>query len=291
MERTGLTLVWDGRVASEDGWSGKLSGAFLSRRSQAATHVLVTRRWLRSVRVVSLDGAYQREGDRLVVARGADHTRRAGRGSTRLTDKTRVSLAGKPVPLKGLVIDGKTGTPRYVLVSYNKETRALRSGQVHSLTAGTPSVRLREEDAAALPVYRPSSEAQRRASTALAEIDDSAGRVFGDVTVSLEEGVAHLRGFVQLPIEREEAERAVRSAKGVLEVQNSIITDWDLRIAVASALANECITHQGLVTVKSRHGKVSLLGHLPSRKLVERSIDIATHTEGVRSVSSHLEVA
>jgi osmotically-inducible protein OsmY len=174
-------------------------------------------------------------------------------------------------------------------VRYLGDVRAIRHDLVQNLASGSPSVRVSLQEAALLPVHRPDREALRNAVVAL-EKATPVGDTYAAVDLQVRDGVAYLTGNVLFPVQREEAERAVGRAKGVLEVQNGIVTDWGLRLEVAAALVREGVSHQGQVSVRSVRGKVTLLGRLPSQELAGQAQAVALEIPGVRGLSSEIRV-
>ncbi|MBI4339898.1 MAG: BON domain-containing protein [Chloroflexi bacterium] len=288
MARTNLALLFRSRIANQDGWSGRLVGVFLAPRTGQATHVLAKGGFFSKPLTLALSGAQSREDGALLLAQGAQG-QPPGRGSVRLTAITPVSLGGRSVPLQGLILDWRTGAPRYILVRHAGDIRALRHEQVQNLTSGSPTARLTPEEIAALPVYRPDAQTGRNAADALQAVDSWSGN-YAAVKMQVVEGAVYLSGNVQLPVQKEEAESAVRRAKGVLAVQNHIITDWDLRIAIAEALAKKGVTRDGYVSVRSVLGVVNLLGHLSCQVHLDNALQITRAVPGVRSVGSYLQL-
>ncbi|MBI2170696.1 MAG: BON domain-containing protein [Chloroflexi bacterium] len=287
MQKGGVTLRWGERIGGEGGWSARLQGAFLASRFNQVTHVLAKRGLFGKPEVFSLEGMQVTQDGRLLLTGRAPAA--PGRGSVRLTGKTPVSVAGGRGSLQGVVLDLRSRSARRILVGYLGEVRGISHELVQNLASGSPSVRVSAQAAALLPVYRPDHEALRNAVVAL-EKATPVGDTYAAVELQVWEGVAYLMGNVLFPVQREEAERAVSRAKGVLEVQNGIVTDWELRLGVAAALAREGISRHGQVTVRSVRGKVTLLGRLPSQEMAERAFAVAQGFPGVRRLSSELSV-
>ena len=286
---TSLPLIWNGRVITETGWSGRLRGAFLAPRSGRVTHLLVQMGLFQRAYAVPLTAGRIGASDALVIPSSAVQMA-PDRGSVRLTDKIQVNLAGEAASLRGLIIDQKDGIPLWLLVRYQQETIAVENLAAHNLVSGSLSLRLTQQEKDNLPVYRADGEALRNVLVALEEVDLAGGSTFGDVRVDVQGGVARLGGTVWLVQQREEAERAAISSQGVLAIQNDIITDWDLRIGIATALAKANLSQTGLIVVRSKRGKISLKGHLPSRWLLEEAVRVASETIGVRSVESDVVI-
>ncbi len=287
MARKNLALVWRNRLASQEGWSGRLIGVYLLPRANRITHVVVKRGLFGKPEVFSLEGSQSAQDGTLLLAKSAPEM--PARGSVHLTGKTPVNVAHSHGSLQGLVVDAKTRTPRHILVRYKGGVRAVRHELVHGLADGSPAVRVTAEEAEALPFHRPDSVALSNAIAAL-EKANPMGDTFAAMDLEVQDGVARLTGNVPLPVQREEVEQAVRRARGVLEVDSAIVTDSELRLAIAAALAREGISRQGLVTVRSIRGVVTLLGRLPSQETVDQAVALAKAVSGVRSVASEIEV-
>ncbi len=288
MERKNLALIWGRRIASREGWAGNILGAYLAPRSNHLAHVVAKRGMFGKPEVFSLEGATEGEDGMLLLAKGAPEA--AGRGSVHLTPKTPVAIARVQGSLRGLVVDAKTRTPRHVLVRYQGDVRAVRYDLVHGLNDGSASVRVTAEEAAALPFHRGDAEALHNALAAL-EKADPMGDTYAAVVLTVAEGVAALTGNIPMPVQRDEMEQVVRSAKGVVEVENAVATDSELRLNIAAALAQAGVTRDGLVTVRCVRGNVTLLGRLRGQVAFVHALGIVKGVPGVRSVTSQIEVA
>ncbi|MBI4312900.1 MAG: BON domain-containing protein [Chloroflexi bacterium] len=287
MQRDSLALLWGAHVLSEEGWSGRTLGAYLAPHSGRVTHVQAKRGLFGKPENYSLDKAQVREDGALVLARAAETA--PARGSVHLTSRTPVSIAGSGGALLGLILDRKTKAPRYVLASYQGDVRAIRLDLVSNIASGSPAVRLPSEEASALPVYRSDDAALRNALQTLAKaspVDDT----WATVDLEVVEGTAHLSGNVAFQVQKEDAERAVRAAKGVLEVQNDIVSDQDVRLQVGAALARETGCRRSQVTIRSFRGAVTLTGKAPSQEAADRAREIACAVPGVRSLTSQIQV-
>ena len=292
MEHKHLALSWGKRVLSEAGWSGKLRGAYLAPRSGQITHILVQRGLFRRAEPQRLDRPKQESDGTLVLQEQQRQGAAApGRGSIPFSPRTMARSAdGASFPLHGLILDLEGRTIESILVGDRGNARAVSRQHVQKLTSGSPSLSLALADLEALPVFGPDDEGQRNALAALASADPTGGGTFGAVRVRVVDGTAHLSGNVRLPVQKADAERAVGRARGVLEVWNAIVTDWDLSIAIAEALAREGATRQGLLSVRTSLGHVILNGHLTSLEYVVLSVAVARGVPGVQSVDQNIEV-
>ncbi len=292
MERKNLALQWGTRVVSRDGWSGKLRGAYLAPRSGKITQVLLQRSFPRREQTAGLNGAEQRSDGTLVLsARAAQGDSSPARGSVHFSAKSVAHCSdGASVSLKGLILDSQSHEVRYLLVNDDGESRAAVMGRLtQKLNSGSPSVSVGSSELRQLPVFRSDDEAQKNAAAALEEADQS-GYAYRAIEVQVTDGTAHLTGSVHMPIQKADAEKAMALAAGVLQIQNDIVADWDMEIAIAEAVAKEGLTRYGLVTVKSALGHVTLAGHLASQEMVDKAVKVAEGVAGVRSVAQEIKV-
>jgi osmotically-inducible protein OsmY/sporulation protein YlmC with PRC-barrel domain len=81
-----------------------------------------------------------------------------------------------------------------------------------------------------------------------------------DVTISA--GVVLLHGHATTPVSRARAERAAQDVRGVLAVTNQIVTDGEIQIAVAQALAGDERTRGQRLYTHVQRGVVSVSGEV-----------------------------
>ncbi len=290
MERKYLAIPWGVRVVSEDGWSGRLQGAYLAPRSQQIAYVLIRRGGFGRPEPAKLGNARQEADGILILPSQTQGNGTPARGSAPFTPKTVVRCSdGVAVPLAGLILDRQSQQIECLLVGASRDARAVPMQHVQKLASGSPSIALRKADLDGLPIYAPDHEAQRNALATMEKADPT-GDTFNAARVQVVDGTAYLTGNVRLPVQKEDAEKAVARGKGVLNVQNAIVTDWDLSISIAQALAENGLMRQGLVMVKSFLGRVRLSGHLATQEMVDGAVTIATGVAGVRSVAQDIRV-
>src|SRR5579885_2096429 len=99
------------------------------------------------------------------------------------------------------------------------------------------------------------------------------------VRVTVQDGIVTLEGNVVTGIHRLRAEEIVRKVPGVLDVQNHLIGDEELEIAVAQALGRDERTRYQLIRVRAVQGIVRLSGEVSAA-----AEEIAARVPGVREV-------
>ncbi len=290
MDRKQLAIPWGSRVVSEDGWRGRLQGAYMAPRSQQISHVLIKRGVFGRPEPVKLENARQEADGTLMLPSQQQGNAAPAKGSVPFTSKTVVHCSGgASLPLRGLILDRERLRVEYVLVGTGGEAHAVPMNLVEKLTSGSPSVSLEKAMLQTLPIFKPDVEAHRNAQATLEKADPTED-IFHSMQVQVVDGTAYLTGNVRLPVQKEDAGRAVASARGVLTVQNTIATDWDLTISIAQAMAENGLMRQGLVTVKSSLGRIRLSGHLTTQELVDSAVAMTAGIAGVRSTEHDIQV-
>jgi osmotically-inducible protein OsmY len=134
--------------------------------------------------------------------------------------------------------------------------------------------RLREEIEARLWGYEP-----LRALGNLLEVD-----LRGDGTVKL-------AGPVPTRVIKDGVLRTVRETPGVAHVEDGIIPDPDLEVAVARALASDERTAAilpGQISIRSHNGAITLIGQIPEDVNRAAILDVVRSVEGVRFILDKL---
>lgn len=290
MDRKYLAILWGGRVSSEDGWSGRLQGAYMAPRSQQISHILIKRSIFGRPKPLKLENAQQEADGTLILPSQQQGNAAPAKGSVSFTSKTVVNYSsGASLPLRGVILNREHLRMEYILSGTGREARAIPMNLVDKLASGSPSVSLEKAMLETLSIFKPDVEAHRNAQAALEKADPTED-IFHYVQVQAVDGTAYLTGNVRLPVHKEDAGRAAASAMGVLTLQNSIVTDWELDISIADALAREGLMRQGVVTLKSSLGRIRLSGHLTTKELVYKAITVATGIAGVHAVEHDIQV-
>jgi len=152
------------------------------------------------------------------------------------------------------------------------------------------------------------SQSPSSSASASTQTDDTVGssasarldkKQFRDVKVSVDNALATLTGTVNLYVDKADAEKRVRKAKGVTAVRNLIevagprISDHDLQAKLAEKLAYDRVGYGNAfnaITVSVENGFVTLGGH--ARTYVDRdsALALAATTSGVRDMADEIQV-
>lgn len=108
--------------------------------------------------------------------------------------------------------------------------------------------------------------------------------------VEVRDGVVELRGNIRSRTMKETAAELARRIPGVREVINHLVSDTDLEILVAAALAHDPRTRltTGQVFVKAYLGTVHLHGRVASEEIKVAAEELAAQVPGVWAVVNEL---
>jgi osmotically-inducible protein OsmY len=116
-------------------------------------------------------------------------------------------------------------------------------------------------------------------------------RVWNDaVRVNAQAGTIALSGSVRSRTMKEKAEEIARQVKGVSAVENHLVVDADVELAVAQALGADPRTKAAFpgVLVGVVFGVVYLKGQVATAEVKKAASEVALKVAGVRSVSNEL---
>ena len=119
-------------------------------------------------------------------------------------------------------------------------------------------------------------------------------RVWGhNVDVDVHAGIVILSGVARSRAARETAEKLARGVRGVTSVENQIVVDNDVEVAVAQALASDPRTRAGFpgILVGVVFGVAYLKGMVGSAEIKNAATEIIGRVAGVQRVSNELIVA
>jgi osmotically-inducible protein OsmY len=111
------------------------------------------------------------------------------------------------------------------------------------------------------------------------------------IDVAVGAGVVLLHGHATATASQTRAERAARDVRGVLKVTNQIVTDREIQLAVAQALASDERTRGYRLFVHVQRGVVSVSGGVSSTAARTAVETVAGCVPQVRAVINHVEGA
>jgi len=95
---------------------------------------------------------------------------------------------------------------------------------------------------------------------------------------------------VRLSSTSEEATRLVGPVQGVTEVENHLLSDWDVEVAAASAISRDGRNQGGRIAVHSSLGTVTLRGTAPSDEVKRSVISTVEAVPGVQEIEDAIVV-
>ena len=112
------------------------------------------------------------------------------------------------------------------------------------------------------------------------------------IQVKANAGTVVISGAVRSQADKEIAEKAAQSVKGVSAVQNQLVVDGDLELAIAQALSADSRTSAGFpgILVGVVFGVAYLKGTAPSEELKKAAGEVTGKVAGVARVSNELIV-
>jgi len=119
-------------------------------------------------------------------------------------------------------------------------------------------------------------------------------RIWGhNVDVAVHAGTVILSGVARSRAARETAEKLARGVRGVTSVENRIVVDNDVEVAVAQALASDPRTRAGFpgILIGVVFGVAYLKGMVRSAEIKDAATGIVSRVAGVQHVSNELMVA
>jgi len=111
------------------------------------------------------------------------------------------------------------------------------------------------------------------------------------VKIDVNSGIVTLRGVVATYNLKALALQTVRDLLGVQEVRDELLTEPDLEIGIAQALAADPRTHEAAVNIfiYANNDNVVLAGRVSDPTVAQLAVSIATEVPGVRAVANHIQ--
>jgi hypothetical protein len=132
------------------------------------------------------------------------------------------------------------------------------------IEAGRVYLSAKKDNLRALPEERPDPILVIEVERALREEAIVRGAEIKDIHVSARQGFINLDGYVPDPAQKARAENAARQIPGVLGVENGLVSDEELKSAVASAVALIPDNSAEGISVSAQRGYITLSGNVSS---------------------------
>jgi hypothetical protein len=106
-------------------------------------------------------------------------------------------------------------------------------------------------------------------------------------------GVIKIAGPTQSLLIKQMVIQALSDIPGIQGIQDHIVADPDLELAVAWALAQDHRTSNlppGRIFIRSHLGVITLFGDLPAGFLLQDIVDVVLNVSGVRDIEVQLQI-
>ena len=123
-----------------------------------------------------------------------------------------------------------------------------------------------------------------------------------DLQVETRKGIVQLSGFVDNTMQIERALKVARSVDGVVSVENKMsvkggatsvgekIDDSVITTKIKSSLLSDSTVKSSDIAVVTREGNVQLSGFVNSEAQIQRALEIAKSTDGVKAVENKMSI-
>lgn len=144
-----------------------------------------------------------------------------------------------------------------------------------------------------LPEYLLDKEIENRIAQALWKDDLIRQGVlaYTPIEIVVQNGLAILRGHVNTSRERQRVEDIVQEVRGVQGLENRLVIDYEVEVAVAQALGRDPRTRDHLVKVSSRFGHIFLQGIVPALEIQAAAEEVAAMVPQVRGVMNRFRIS
>lgn len=298
-----MDLNWGRPVAATDGWLGVLDGAVLAADTRKLTHLIV-RRGLVLPRRLAVPAQHLQSVDEyglyldlsIIQALGLPPPARLADapGAMTLDRRARVLLKdGSRLVLKGLRLPDKDHAPTHCIVKgpgLAASSVVLSMDRATSVGSGQIATDLGPAEARRLPRYRLDADIQADAWEALYSHKSIPDVDLSAIQLQVTSGTVALSGHVRMPATAKEIERVVSAVEGVISVQDGLVSDRQLELDLASAIAGRVPGHSGNVIVRSYLGAVVLEGYVPSEEVRDSVLEAVRLLRGPRQLDCRLQV-
>ena len=298
-----MDLVWSIGVASTDRWVGNLDGVLVEDGSLKVTGLVIKRGLLLPRRlVVDLAEMEHSDEEGLHLSLSTlDFLKlpklQMGEGSTprlALGTHTRVLLeGGRPLRLRGVRFSSASQVLDHLIVGLSgwlKGQVVLPLNRAQEVTSEQVPFNVQPQELAGFPRHGSDLEIEKDVWETLYEYQADANVDLKGVVVRVSSGAVTLEGNVRLSSTSEEATRLVGSIQEVPEVENHLLSDWDVELAAASAISWDGRNQGARIAVHSSLGTVTLRGTAPSDEAKRSVISTVEAVPGVQEIEDAIVV-
>ena len=163
------------------------------------------------------------------------------------------------------------------------------AGWIQALDANTARLSVERDALATLPDYGPDDALEVDVDDALWSDAILRNSDYEAISVSVQDGLVTLRGYVATSMNKIRAESAAQAVAGVLGVENRLAVDKDLEIEVAQAFGKLACTRTERICVGAKHGNVTLTGQVSSAAVRRAAETAAAQVPQVRAIINYLQ--
>jgi hypothetical protein len=181
-----------------------------------------------------------------------------------------------------------------ILVASGRLDPVVRRVPPDAVTEATPErlrLALDPETFERLPGYLPDPELEEAVYRSLTEFPPLRNLGLGSVRVTAREGRVTLAGHLPTDVLREEAVRRAAATWGVRSVDDQLVVDRELVVAVSRAFLGHPRLRRGGIRVQAAMGTVTLEGEVESREDAELARSLAWRLPGVVAIRDLIRVA
>jgi osmotically-inducible protein OsmY len=298
-----MDLTWGQGVASTDAWAGSVDGVVVAVDGRVVTHLIVKRGLLFARRyVVPVTHAFRSDPEGVYLNVGTtdlfEFPRADGangqESSASLTSGTCATSAdGDTLHVKGVHHHAEGyGLTHLIVKSPGRTGRRLLLPEhlVADLSPTNAPLIISEHELDELPTHRADAEIQNDLWEALYGAEVIPPVDLSGMSLSVSEGLVRMDGNARSSAAISDAVRIVRSTNGVGGVENRLVSDWDIDLAIAACVSNVGRDLAGSIAAHTQLGAVRMEGWAPSVESKETVVRAVASLDGVLSVEDELEV-
>jgi len=298
-----MDLTWGQGVASTDAWAGSVAGVVVAVDGRVVTHLIVkrglvfTRRYVVPVTHVwrsDPEGVYLNVSTTDLFEFPKANGAAGQESSANLTYRTRATSAGgDTLHVKGVCHHAEEYRLTHLIVKSPGRTNRrllLPEHLVADLNPTNAPLTISEQELDGLPTHRSDTEIQNDLWEALYGAEVIPPVDLSGMNLSVSGGLVRMDGNSRSSAAISDAVRIVRSTNGVGGVENRLVSDWDIDLAIAARVSSVGRDLPGSIAAHTQLGTVRMEGWVPSVESKETVVRAVASLDGVLSVEDELEV-